>query len=418
MNQVDTLKMPARPSQDKQRRAQTHICMHVLGTARTDVRVMREAVALVEAGYVVTVVDIESDPKRGPSEELTGVRLRHVIMPSWFIPTRFKPWFLVKLARTFLVSTLTVMGTKADFYHAHEENALVATYVASRLHHKPLVFDAHELPLVDPHVTRWKTLVRIARSALRALTKGTQATITVSPPIGPKIQEMYGGPPAVIVRNLPAFRTVERTNRLREYFGLPESMRIALYQGNLAPDRSLDKLVYAAHTLPENVVIVILGRGPSEEPLKRLIAAEGVESRVLMAPFVPYQELLSWTTSADLGLILYNPDFSENVRMCLPNKLFEYAMVGLPVLASPLIAVNEVMERYQFGRVAQRLDPVSFGEEIGALANDTAALAVMRRNALIAAREHLNWETEQHTLVSLYDRLSAESPARKQRRKA
>jgi glycosyltransferase involved in cell wall biosynthesis len=311
-----------------------------------------------------------------------------------------------------------VSGTKADIYHAHEENALVATYVASRLQRKQLVFDAHELPLVDPHVTRWRTLVRIARGVLRVLTRGAQATITVSPPIGPKIQEMYGGPPAVIVRNLPPFRTVARTNRLREYFGLPESIRIALYQGNLAPDRSLDKLIYAAHTLPENVVIVILGRGPSQEPLKRLIAEEGVESRVLMAPFVPYQELLSWTASADLGLILYNPDFSENVRMCLPNKLFEYTMVGLPVLASPLVAVNEIMDHYRFGRVVRQFDPASFGREIGAMANDTDALAEMRRNALTAAHEQLNWEVERRTLVGLYDRLTAERAARTQQRKA
>jgi glycosyltransferase involved in cell wall biosynthesis len=280
------------------------------------------------------------------------------------------------------------------------------------------VFDAHELPLVDPHVTRWTKLVRLARKVLRVLTKRTQATITVSPPIGPKIQSMYGGSPPVIVRNLPMFRTIARTEKLREYFHLPKSVHVALYQGNLAPDRSLDKLVYAAHSLPENVVIVILGRGPSQEPLKRLIAEEGVESRVLMAPFVPYQELLSWTASADLGLILYNPDFSENVRMCLPNKLFEYAMVGLPVLASPLVAVNEIMDQYQFGRVAQRLDPASFGQEIGVMANDTAGLAEMRRNALVAVREHLNWEMEQRTLIELYDRLSAESVARGKQRKA
>ena len=33
--------------------------MHVLGTAATDPRVMREATALIEAGYAVSIVDIE-----------------------------------------------------------------------------------------------------------------------------------------------------------------------------------------------------------------------------------------------------------------------------------------------------------------------------------------------------------------------
>ncbi|MGH2502382.1 MAG: glycosyltransferase, partial [Ktedonobacterales bacterium] len=145
---------------------------------------------------------------------------------------------------------------------------------------------------------------------------------------------------------------------------------------------------------------------------------DNLDARVKMAPFVPYQELLSWTSSADIGLLPHDPDYSENVRMCLPNKLFEYAMVGLPVLSSPLVAVNEIMERYQIGRVARQLDPASLGHAIGAMANDTAALAQMRSNALAAARETLNWETERRTLIDLYDRLSAERVARLERRKA
>ncbi len=36
------------------------VCMYVLGTSRTDVRVMREAVSLVEAGFAVSIVDVES----------------------------------------------------------------------------------------------------------------------------------------------------------------------------------------------------------------------------------------------------------------------------------------------------------------------------------------------------------------------
>ena len=45
------------------------VCMHVLGTARTDVRVMREATALARAGMEVSIVDIESEPTR-PREEV------------------------------------------------------------------------------------------------------------------------------------------------------------------------------------------------------------------------------------------------------------------------------------------------------------------------------------------------------------
>ena len=58
-----------------------HVCMHVLGTARTDPRVMREATALVQAGYRVSVVDAEPDQSRPRKEIIEGVQLRHLVMP-------------------------------------------------------------------------------------------------------------------------------------------------------------------------------------------------------------------------------------------------------------------------------------------------------------------------------------------------
>ena len=126
------------------------VCMHVLGTARTDVRVMREATALARAGMEVSIVDIENERTRPREEEFNGIHLKHLVMPGWFIPARFKPWFLVKLVWIIIHGTLGLLRTPADIYHAHDDTALPACYIAARLRHKPLVFDAHELPLTEP----------------------------------------------------------------------------------------------------------------------------------------------------------------------------------------------------------------------------------------------------------------------------
>ncbi len=37
------------------------VCMHVLGPVRNDMRVIRSATALIEAGYAVSIVDIEEE---------------------------------------------------------------------------------------------------------------------------------------------------------------------------------------------------------------------------------------------------------------------------------------------------------------------------------------------------------------------
>src|SRR5262245_60408394 len=115
--------------------AKPHVCMHVLGTARTDPRVMREATALAGAGYRVSVVDVERDGSRSHKEFIEGVELRHLVLPYKFVRTRFKPWFLVKAARMTLRGTVALLRVRADIYHAHDDVALPALYIAARLRH-------------------------------------------------------------------------------------------------------------------------------------------------------------------------------------------------------------------------------------------------------------------------------------------
>src|SRR5690348_18215640 len=54
-----------------------------------------------------------------------------------------------------------------SIYHSHDENALPACYFVARLRRKPLIFDAHELPLENnPNFTRWHRLTALAKRLL------------------------------------------------------------------------------------------------------------------------------------------------------------------------------------------------------------------------------------------------------------
>ncbi len=381
------------------------VCMHVLGKARTDVRVMRAATALVEAGFVVTVVDIESERSHLVEEDMRGVRVKHVIAPNWYTSRRCKPWFLVNVVLLLIRSTLRVLLTPAEVYHAHDLTALPACYITARLRRKHLIFDAHELPLPDEkYSTRWRGLAGLSKFLLAGMMPYCAGVITVSPPIAHEIRKHYCCPEVTLIRNVPPYREVPKNDRLRQQLGLSPAIRIALYQGNMQPDRQLDKLIRAASYLERDIVIVIMGRsiGAAQSQLEALIAVEGVADRVKILPPVPYTELLDWTGSADIGLIVYAPDYSLNTRMSLPNKIFEYLMAGLPVLASPLDSVVEIISTYEVGQVVSSLTPTDVGAAINAILADRVALDHMRRNALDATRQHLCWEKESSQLVRLY----------------
>ncbi len=384
------------------------VCMHVLGTASTDPRVMREATALIEVGYAVSIVDIEDKANHQSEEDIRGVCIKHVLVPGSFFSTRFDKWTIVRVAQSFVRTTLRLIQTPADIYHAHEVSALLPCYIAACLRRKPIIFDAHEMPLFERPLSelgrsrRW--LRKLLAVLLAHIVPRCAGIITVSPPIVEELRNRYGVSEVALIRNVPEYRAVQKSDHLRQALGLKPEVRIALYQGYLQPNRGLDRLICAAAFLAPDTVIVMMGknRGTTQAQLEALIASEGVADRVKIIPSVPYAELLDWTASADIGLNVASPDYSLNVRYFLPNKLFEYLMAGLPVLTSSLEAMVDVINTYDVGQVLPSLVPAGIGEAINKMLADPTGLARKRSNALEAARKEFYWEKESSRLIDLY----------------
>ncbi len=396
------------------------VCIHALRPARADVRAMRAATALAHAGCAVVVVDIEhssvrtSDDSRtciqpehvavSGAEALGGVRFRHIVLSRrlerHYDPGRLVPWLLFKVVRM-LLGLREVLRTPADVYHASDITALPACYIAARLRHKPVIFEPYELPLAQPWITRWRLLHAVSVRILRSIVPNCAGVIVTSPSYAGELRRRFGGQTPVVIRNIPEYQPPVRSDRLRRLLGLDPARYIALYQGNLQADRGLDVLVYAARFLTPGVVVVMMGGGADRGAFERLIAEERVGDRVKIIPPVPYDELLTWTASADLGLVIFRTE-AVSYQLALPNKVFEYVMAGVPVLASPLEAVVDLVERYQVGRAIASASPQAVGLAINKLLSERDARARMRRNALAAAKRELRWEVESQRLLQLY----------------
>jgi len=367
------------------------VCMHIRGVARLDPRVTRSANALLEAGFQLYVVDVESEYTRPREETIQGMHVRHIRKPQWLFPTRF-PMRLLRSLEKFCYSLCYLLQTPADIYHAHNDNALLACFIVALLRRKPLIFEAHEMPLyVLEHAHR--LVATVITIIFKAIVQRCAGIIVVSPPIVQEVQKHYSISNIALVRNIPPYRSVTKSNHLRAYLGLSATTRIVLYQGNIQPDRCLDKLVQATKFLSTDIVVVLMGKsvGTTATELTTLARQEGRIKQLKILPPVPPDELLEWTASADIGMIMSSPDYSMNTRVFLPNKLFEYMMAGLPVLTSPLIAVEEILHTYDVGRVLVSLEPT-----------DRCTLASMSKNALRASAQEFCWQKEKLQLIRLY----------------
>ncbi len=291
------------------------------------------------------------------------------------------PRFFRALHRMFRKAAL---ATPASIYLASDLYTLPALAAAASHHGGRLVYDSRELYAhLDSSAGRpwvrgvWKAVER--RYISRA-----NAVFTVNESIARRLATAYKIERPTVLHNVPEFVDIEPSNKLREELRIPEERRIVLYQGGLREGRGLPQLIKAVAEV-DMAHLVIIGDGPFEHQARRLASVVG--ERVSFLPFIPPDALLSWTASADLGAVLIEP-LTESLRLALPNKLFEYLMAGIPVLASPLPEMKAVLDRFAVGLM---LDP-----------NDHSALVTALRRALSNETERAEWRANAALALKAY----------------
>ena len=152
-----------------------------------------------------------------------------------------------------------------------------------------------------------------------------------------------------LIMNLPPYRPKTESNLIRKELGISASTKIIIYQGVILKGRGILPVFRALQSL-ENCVFVIFGSGPRENEFRALAKSLNVDDRVYFFGKVPYNELHNYTSSADLGVSFIEP-ITLSYRLALPNKLFEYCMARIPVLASDLPAIREIFNEFPVGEL-------------------------------------------------------------------
>jgi glycosyltransferase involved in cell wall biosynthesis len=117
---------------------------------------------------------------------------------------------------------------------------------------------------------------------------------------------------------------------------------------------------------------------------------------------VPNDELISYSASADIGLAnIVNSSVSYHTS--LPNKLFEYAMAGIPVVGSDSPEIGRIVEEENIGEVCDAEDPKALAAAISTILQDPARY----QSGLDHAARRYNWAVEQQHLLDLYESLGS-----------
>jgi glycosyltransferase involved in cell wall biosynthesis len=93
--------------------------------------------------------------------------------------------------------------------------------------------------------------------------------------------------------------------------------------------------------LPE-VRLYIIGDGPLRSHLTKLVYKIGLDKHVLFTGWIPFSKLVQWLPNFMVGVVPSKNCLLNNI--VIPRKTFELMAAGVPVVASNLEAIKEIIE--------------------------------------------------------------------------
>lgn len=365
---------------------------------RNESRVLKEIASLEKAelfsGFCVIALgadDIKDKEVISRSAYVHRIRLRTRGLP------KSAPFQLLKFIEFMLRSFLIVRREEAHVVNIHTLALLPLGWFLKKIFHVRLVYDAHELETEKNGLRGVRK--KISKLIENRFIRACDLILVVGENIADWYAVTYKIEHPLVVKNAPFLKERNNNDLFREALGILPQQKILLYQGGLMRGRGVHLVLEAfKDRLKDDAVVVFMGYGDLVQEVQEVAQSN---KNIYYHPAVAPSILLNYTSSADIGISLI-----ENTCMsyyyCMPNKLFEYAMAGLPVIVSNMKEMAGSVIEAGFGAVLQEFSAESMNRVIDSLiAQD---LRAMSENAYDFASTH-SWERQETIMLQGYRRL-------------
>lgn len=264
-----------------------------------------------------------------------------------------------------------------------------------------LVYDTHELETeTDGLVGIRQTFARMVE---KLFIKFVDATVVVGGQIKNWYLQKYNIKNIETVMNCPHFVKNEKLDLIRDELNIEKSRKIILYLGGISEGRGIRFLLESFHLLENHsYALVFIGYGDLVDLIK---SYREVNEHIFLRNAVSPNDVIKYAASADIGISII-ADNCLSYKFCLPNKLFEYIMAGIPSIISDLPEMKQIVENYEIGVAISGNDYSEFHAALVKL--ELTSKEKMKENLKNAAKV-LNWENQERyyidTMQKVLDKL-------------
>lgn len=364
----------------------------VINDLSTDQRVHKVCTTLHSAGYDVTLVGRRQRKSMPLAPRAYATKRMFLLFekgPLFYAEFQLRLFFYL-------------LFHKADVLVSNDLDTLWPNYRIAKLKGTNLVYDSHELFCEVPELQSHPTKKNIWKSIERKIFPKLKYVFTVNNSIAEIYSEEYNVE-VKVVRNIPPLSSQSGFKIVgKEDLKIPADKKIIVLQGaGINIDRGAEEAVEAMQYM-NDAVLLIIGSGDVIGVLKQMTVDLRLQEKVIFTGKVPFEKLLQYTHLADLGLTL-DKDTNINYRYSLPNKLFDYIHAGVPVLASGLVEIKNIINTWKVGDCIESHDPKHIAAKMSAILNNPELLQEWKKNCKIAAAK-LNWEEEEKELLKVYEK--------------
>ncbi len=370
------------------------INLHIyLSNFTSETRIFKETTSISKFKLADKIIMIGVMTDNLPEfQKLDEVREIHRIR---LFMSRFKKNKLIDVLKFIEFSIRVVLKykkLKPTFVNLHSFAVLPLSFFFKNKQNK-VIYDTHELETEKARLG--PRLKVISKKIERYLIRYVDTIVVVSDSIGDWYRNAYQKP-VFLIRNIPnsSSTITQRDPILRDFFKISETDILFIYQGLISHERGIDIILEAFKGLPSNKHIVFMGFGESVDIVKE--ASESYKN-IHFHEAVIYKDISRYTSGADVGLSLIL-NSCLNHYYCLPNKLFEYILAGIPVIVSDFPDMKNIVGPNNLGWISN--------PDVNALVELINGITIedvnRKQETVIQNRSRFSWEKEELFIPQIF----------------
>jgi len=396
------------------------ILMLLEHTFPPDIRVEKEAKALLGARFDLSLVCAEGND----IDNWYGMRIYRVPIKKDLWSKLKRKMFIIQPDFYYYLDNL-LQQQKFDVLHVHDLRLVQTALKMKEKYGVKVVADLHEN--YPAAVREWNKSVRGLEGVIircfdnynrwfkveNEVVKKVDKIIAVVDEMKERMisQHNISDKKIVVISNMEDIDFVKKAKFDKILLEKYKDKFVILYIGGFGAHRGIDTAIKGMEYIDkEDILLLLVGKGGKEieNEFRKLIKERNLESKVQMIGWQPFEKVFTYQKLASVCIVPHNSN--EHTNNTIPHKLYQYMMVGKPVVVSSCPPLARVVKEAKSGLVFDAGNPKDFADIILKLYNDTELQETFSRNGVkYTFDDKHTWQDEGLKLIELYNNLLQDS---------